>query len=436
MFWKKAKNTKEDSLEVSNNILDPLAISSKEEEKAEDSANEDILNISSDFTMEGQKVDDNSKDTIAVTDDILESPDNSWEKKDKIGDILESAGSFWKEEEKKIDDILESIDSSWEEKDDLWFIDLEGSKPKKKGFFDKMFWKKEEKVIDELEEIKTHSSNIFEDFDLDSELWKEVKDIQTSLHKDSFYYLLKLVNVFKYINIFMVIILWAAFYYTVIQNDNQIQNESILDPVCDFILWEGISSDLTFCSSISYINEKSKEDETSLKKELYRQIVSILPEIYKNENFLNSKEILFLLENGEERLRPLEILSEFDKLKNKFESIDKARISCKNMKIDVKWVLTTTCTVFSSDWETGYNTDKEKGIIWFDWNPDWKKVSWTSISVAASFLNFLENRSSKLILLKKPKSFSFTDNIWENTWYTKKTTFDVVMQYKTNNLFY
>jgi len=91
----------------------------------------------------------------------------------------------------------------------------------------------------------------------------------------------------------------------------------------------------------------------SIKNDLFRGVLILLPEVYKSENFLNSKEVIFLIDKGETRLRPLKILSLFDDLKNEFEAIDKSKISCNNISIDENFIFSTNCSVYSSAWESG-----------------------------------------------------------------------------------
>jgi hypothetical protein len=67
---------------------------------------------------------------------------------------------------------------------------------------------------------------------------------------------------------------------------------------------------------------------------LYRLNLSLVGDVYSISNFIFSKDISFLLDRTENKVRPLKILEEFDKLKNEFEPINKSRIRCSNIYID------------------------------------------------------------------------------------------------------
>ncbi len=347
---------------------------------------------------------------------------------------------FWKWKKEDSNDILEvdiSKEKNTELNDDNWWTEnledliIEESNDKnntkKESFFSKLFWKKWK---DESAE-KSDSTNIFEDFDLDSDLWKEVEE------KDSYYVFTKISWVIKYFNLLLIVILIASYYYVTVQNDDEKKDVSYLDPLCFIFLWDDIDKwDSTFCSSISSINKWLNDNLLNLKKDLFSKVVSLLPDAYQNDNFLNSKEIVFLLEKTENRLRPINILSEFDDLLNWYDPSVKERILCWWVDISSDWILSTTCTAFSVAWENPDIEDKTQWIVWFDWDSDWERVSWTSISVASSFLNYLETTTSNFTLLDKQKSFNkkeVTDNIF---WFTSSTDFTLRMMYRWNNLLY
>jgi NifB/MoaA-like Fe-S oxidoreductase len=84
------------------------------------------------------------------------------------------------------------------------------------------------------EEIDT--SNIFEEFNDDSELKKEVKGMVDSQEKDIFYYL-SIVGKFAQ-NTFWILLLLLAFLYgyIFIQENENIKDSNILDPFCVIFL--------------------------------------------------------------------------------------------------------------------------------------------------------------------------------------------------------
>jgi hypothetical protein len=61
----------------------------------------------------------------------------------------------------------------------------------------------------------------------------------------------------------------------------------------------------------------------------YKSVLSLVEKVYANSNLLFSKDISFLLDKTDNKMRPLDILEEFDKLKNEFEPINKSRIQCQ-----------------------------------------------------------------------------------------------------------
>jgi len=82
--------------------------------------------------------------------------------------------------------------------------------------------------------------------------------------------------------------------------------------------------------------------------------------------------------------------------------------------------LSARCEAYSSDWDSDIT-----GV-------DNSKFSGTSISVASSFIDFLEN--SEFTVVSKQKIFDF-ETVSGNGIYTKKTSFDLELRYTdTNNL--
>ena len=117
---------------------------------------------------------------------------------------------------------------------------------------------------------------------------------------------------------------------------------------------------------------------------------------------------------------PLEILEEFDRVKNKFSPTDKWEISCRDISISL-WKINITCDAFSADWNTDIVSLDEERITELSW---WG----TSISRASSFLYFFENLpDSRFEILDKPQTFTSENvQLWP---YTQKTTFEFQLQY-------
>jgi hypothetical protein len=93
------------------------------------------------------------------------------------------------------------------------------------------------------------------------------------------------------------------------------------------------------------------------------------------------------------------------------------------MTIDsINRTLEITCDAYSQGYE-------EKWITWFSWDinePENAKLSWTSLSVANSFLNFIEKKSTNFTLVDRQKVFSIENVIF--AWYTKKTKFNIKLK--------
>ena len=272
------------------------------------------------------------------------------------------------------------------------------------------------------EEIDT--SNIFEEFNDDSELKKEVKGMVDSQEKDIFYYL-SIVGKFAQ-NTFWILLLLLAFLYgyIFIQENENIKDSNILDPFCVIFLWN-IENTNTFCSSVTSLHKEYENQLEKSKGSQVTEIISILEQLYKLENFLKTKEIIFLSDKTESKLPVLEILEEFDTLKNTFEPIEKDKILCYDIEINKENILKARCEAFSAWYE-----DEIKG---FDGTDD-LFIKGTSITIANSFLNFIEKNSDTFMVLDRQKIFSSENIIWDSTGFTNKTTFYLKFKYTTNNL--
>jgi hypothetical protein len=100
------------------------------------------------------------------------------------------------------------------------------------------------------------------------------------------------------------------------------------------------------------------------------------------------------------------------------------------MSIDsTEKTLSITCDAYSqgyeNNWIVGFSGDVERKDEY---------ISWTSLSLANSFLNYIEKRKdSGFTLIDKQKLFeaetvSWDSDIWRTTGYTKRTTFDIKLK--------
>lgn len=146
--------------------------------------------------------------------------------------------------------------------------------------------------------------------------------------------------------------------------------------------------------------------------------------LYTTIDFLNSGEVSFLLDKTHTRLKPFDILEEFDRLKNEFETQDKTALSCYDIVIQDD-VMTVNCDTYSSDWDSSIRLPNGETS---------PLIGGTAISRATSFLDFIEQESNILNISQKQKQFSLQSVSGENLWYTKKTTFSLQLQYSQNSL--
>lgn len=282
-----------------------------------------------------------------------------------------------------------------------------------------MSLEKENKTEEEID-----TSNIFEEFSDDSELKKEVKGVVDSQDKDVFYYLSLTGSFIQNIFWVLLIVLTLLYSYIFIQENENIKDSNILDPFCIIFLWD-IKNTNTFCSSVSSLNKEYKSQLENTKGYQVTEIISILEQLYKLENFLKTKEISFLLDKTDSKLQTLNILEEFDTLKSAFEPIEKDKILCYDIEVNSENIFKARCEAFSAWYEDE--------IKWFDGTDDFF-IKGTSISIANSFLNFIEKNSDAFILLDRQKIFSSQNIIWDSTGFTNKTIFYLKLKYSPNNL--
>ena len=278
-------------------------------------------------------------------------------------------------------------------------------------------------MSEEKKEINIDSTNIFDEFDVDEKLKEEINSVEKEKDKNIWYYILIISNFFTIINMIILLVFVFLGLYLYIQNDKTIKNISYLNSICNIFvddLWKYEN-----CSSVSSLILEYEKDNKTIKNEYYEQILPLIKTIYKNLNFINSKEVSFLISKTKDKLKILEILSEFDKLKNAFSPLNKTLIKCEDINISSDFIVEMQCSAYSWDWDTG--------ILWYSWKNNWQdKVKWTSISVASSFINFIEKvENPKFLILEKPKKFSFIEII-NNNGYTRKTDFKLKLKY--NNI--
>jgi len=138
-----------------------------------------------------------------------------------------------------------------------------------------------------------------------------------------------------------------------------------------------------------------------LKDQLANEISNYFIEDYKLKNFGASSEIHFLTNNKINRLRVLNILNEFDRLKNEFTGKEKLKVQCFDVRITDNSVLQLKCNFIGSPWLTGIIGSKA------DVND---RTAGSTISYAMSFLNFIEKHPRSRFQVLEYPSVLTSDN--------------------------
>lgn len=262
--------------------------------------------------------------------------------------------------------------------------------------------------------------NIFwDDFGWDLDFWDDIDQIESKIDKDLYYYLKLIWNIIWNINIIVFILLTLLSWYFYVQNSNSFHREPMLDSVCEYILPAEVIEEWEFCSWVSSLLAKRTEEVDSLTQEQFEKVFNWLPKIYSLENFIFTKEVQFLLKQSENKMQVLSILTDFDNLLKDFYSIDKWQIKCEWIEISSDLILSTQCSVFSADWNDE--------IMWYDGSYI-NKTGWSTISLASSFLNYIQKESKDFSLVSKQKKFTKDKFTW-NWYYTYSTTFTLQLKY-------
>lgn len=261
--------------------------------------------------------------------------------------------------------------------------------------------------------------NIFNEISQNSFAKNEVENIKKV--KDVYDYISFYWSIFKFINYISLIILLVFSTYIFIQKSDSFYQNPYLNLFCPMFMWTEASNYISWenCSSIKTYNEKLTNDLNTLKQNQFWKIVDLVPKIYELKSS-NTKEQEFLVSKTRDRLKVLTIIEEFEKLKSDYNYVDRNKIMCKDIVIDANNVFRASCEAYSTEWDE---------IVWYDWK---EKVSWTSISVAVSFLNYIQTKSSNFTLINKQKNFS--QDATSFGFYIYKTSFNLELKYNGENL--
>ena len=283
--------------------------------------------------------------------------------------------------------------------------------------------------LDKKEEINDNdvsSSNIFEDFDTNQNLMDEVEKLKTEYNKDMFYYLSlfwKIIQTIFWLLLLFYIVLYSYIY---VQNNKDFWDKQFLEPFCYILNWTDKEIPWSSsCGSAKASNLLLSGSVFALKNEQFESIKTILPIAIEQDNFLKTKEISFLLYKSTNRLKILEVLEEFNNLKNEFTSTSwKSKLVCSNLSID------SNSEEISMSCNSYYNWF-DKWIIWFNWDSSEIKESGvygTSMSYANSFLNYIEKKSDNFTLINRQKIFTVSQMPPDNFWYTNVTNFTITLK--------
>lgn len=264
------------------------------------------------------------------------------------------------------------------------------------------------------------TQNIFDELSESQSIGEEVRKMEEQQKRDLYYYIRKMNKGLFFLNTIIVMFLAIAAIYIYIQEKESKTEFTFLAPVCQLFLW---TSDITpnTCFGITPI---LKEYQWKLDKEIMNQwekLTGLVGDVYNIENLNFSRSTVFLLEKSQDRLRPLKILEEFDKLKNTFAPIDTSEISCYDLTMNSQNILQITCDAFSSDWDTSIANLSEGKLVYAN-------AGGTSISRASSFMDFIDNYAdSPFQIREKPKTL--TSNTVQSWPYTQRTTFTMELKY-------
>ncbi len=273
-------------------------------------------------------------------------------------------------------------------------------------------------------------SNIFEDFENDLDMEKDIDKKQNEIQKDSLYYLKLISSILKVLNIILFLAIIVIYFYIDIQKSNK--SYELFNPICSIFLWDSVSYNdintlswtISWCPSIKLAENVYENSFNNKKETIYSHLLKVATDYYTMKDFINSKEVVFLLDKSQNKKNPLKLLEDFDRIKNNFLWNDRLKIQCNNVEV-TNSKLTANCFAYSSLWD--------RTIPWFNW---WKSVNdlrwWTSISIASSFLNFLE-KQNEFSLIHKQKVFKIQSIAWEWS-YSYKTPFSIELVKKELNL--
>lgn len=205
---------------------------------------------------------------------------------------------------------------------------------------------------------------------------------------------------------FSVIVVFM-FSYIWFQN-SEVRNTFLPSSVCWVFSGDANVDNSKGCSSVTALNKDYEQKLNTEKFEILDKTLKLIPDTYEVEDFMNSKEVIFLLDKTKNKVRPLEILEAFDDIKNKFSSIWKSDVECQNIIINDNEEIEVDCVIYSYDWQSDIN--------------------WTSQSLAALFQLEFE-KSNDFLLLEKQRKFS-SSPVFDKPLVSRKTDLHLRLKYE------
>ena len=272
------------------------------------------------------------------------------------------------------------------------------------------------------QDVEFNTQNIFDELSESKAIGDEVRELEEKQKKDIYFYLKKVNFLMFLLNILLFLWLFLTSAYIFLQSTEEKKEYSFLEPLCSFILGSRDITPGTCYPVVPVLEEYKGKLEVEVAKQSERILV-LLWDIYSIENFNFSRRATFLLEKTDERLRPMTILSEFDELKLKFAPEDKSEVSCYNIVITGTNNIKLSCDIYSSDWDREIVSLEQWSIFSTD-------RSWTSISRASSFINFIESYpNSPFQIVNKPDVLTA---VAVQRWpYTQRTTIELELAYSS-----
>lgn len=278
-------------------------------------------------------------------------------------------------------------------------------------------------------EIK--SDNIFKELSGTLDFW-DAKEIESAPEKKTKEYYLKngslILGLLNILLLFFFIGMWG---YVKIQTNPNMYSKAFLDPVCFLLNVENVENTWENCSSVAALLQDYQTKKQTLSTDIATKILANVNDYYSIENFLYSKEVGFLLNTKNSKLKTLEIINEFDLMKNAFApDNDKKIVQCMNLNISRENLLSVDCEVYSPQWFGASNN--ETALIWDTGDRNTSVIEGTSTTVAYSFINYIEkNPSSKFTLVDEVTNFSTQKVLWIGD-FVYKTRFSLNLQYSPN----